>query len=205
MPRRLAGKKPKDSMIETPIAAPPAEPPPEGGHPRLHQLMHWLVGLRGSPEAIARGIAIGLFVAFTPTIGLQLILAAALATLLGASRAAAIVPVWITNPVTIPPIYGFTYMVGSWFFPGPPANRMAEVLSGLVTRLRKLEFWDIIDQVRAVMALGRDIFIPLWIGGVVVGLTVALVVYFPAVVVVRRSREFMRRHRPHFLRHHDNE
>jgi uncharacterized protein len=192
-------------MEISPSPSPPPESAPVHAHPRVHMVMHWLVGLRGSPEAIARGIAIGLFVAFTPTIGVQLILAAALATLLGASRAAALVPVWITNPVTIPPIYGFTYMVGSWFFPGPPANRVAEVMRGLGGKLRKLEIWDVADQVRAMIALGRDIFIPLWIGGIVVGLCVALTVYFPAVVVVRRSREFMRRHRPAFLRHHDHD
>jgi uncharacterized protein len=190
-------------------AAPPPSPPPEAApehaHPQVHSVIHWLVGLRGSPEAIARGLAIGLFVAFTPTIGVQLILAAFLATFFGASRAAALVPVWITNPVTIPPIYGFTYLVGSWFIPGPPAGRITEVLSGLARRLRKLEFWDIIDQVRAVMALGREIFLPLWIGGVVVGLLAALTIYFPAVVVVRRSREFMHRHRPAFLRHHEHD
>jgi hypothetical protein len=137
--RAVRAGRPEDSWKQRRTPSPPPEMAPEHAHPRVHSVMHWLVGLRGSPEAIARGLAIGLFVAFTPTIGVQLILAAALATLLGASRAAALVPVWITNPVTIPPIYGFTYMVGSWFFPGPPANRMAEVLSGLGARLRKLE------------------------------------------------------------------
>jgi len=56
-------------------------------------------------NAVARGLALGLFIAFTPTIPFQMLLAATGAFLLKADLPAAIVGVWVTNPLTAVPIY----------------------------------------------------------------------------------------------------
>lgn len=76
-----------------------------------------IVALPGAPHAIALGAAIGTFIAFTPTLGLQLVLAAALAYLCRASAPAALAAVWITNPLTAAPIYAATYQLGSHLYP----------------------------------------------------------------------------------------
>lgn len=62
-------------------------------------------------------MAVGGFVVFSPTFGFQMIGAALLATLLRASRAAAIVSVWLTNPFTALPIYVMTYRAGRLLVP----------------------------------------------------------------------------------------
>ena len=67
---------------------------------RAFRILRSVVRLRGSPRAIAGGLAIGVFVAFMPTRGFQMLFAAFLATLFGANRPAAVLPVWITNPAT---------------------------------------------------------------------------------------------------------
>lgn len=65
--------------------------------------------LRGEPREIALGFALGVFIAFSPTIGVQMVLAIFLAALLKWSKLAVAVAVWISNPLTAPFIYGVTY------------------------------------------------------------------------------------------------
>ena len=153
---------------------------------KLLLVLHWLVSLRGSPEAIARGVAIEFFVAFTPTIGFQLIAAAFLSTLFNANRLAAVLPVWITNPATMPFVFAFTYWVGRFFWPGPPVSEVTRVLYRTVRKLGTLDFWEICDQFVVFTAFSRDIFIPLIIGGILVGATTGTVAYFLSVTTLRR-------------------
>lgn len=72
----------------------------------------------GAPGEIAGGMALGLFIALLPIMGLQLPLALVLAELFRRlthfrlSRVAAAAGVWINNPVTAAPVYGLCYLVG---------------------------------------------------------------------------------------------
>lgn len=56
-------------------------------------------------NTVATGLALGLFIAFTPTIPFQMALAATGAFLLKLNLPAAVVGVWVTNPLTAVPIY----------------------------------------------------------------------------------------------------
>ena len=62
---------------------------------RLRPILRWVIKLRSSPKAIAGGLGLGTFIAFTPTMGVQLILAVVVATFLNLNRPAAMIPVWI--------------------------------------------------------------------------------------------------------------
>lgn len=123
-----------------------------------------LVRLRGSPEAIALGLALGMSVAFTPTIGFQIVIAAALATIFKVSRPAAVAAVWITNPATIPPVYAFTYWVGSLLYAGPSVRKVYGILMGIVGRLGRCDTWEMYGHMEVLVALSRDILVPLWLG-----------------------------------------
>jgi uncharacterized protein (DUF2062 family) len=161
------------------------------------RVLRWLLMLRGSPAAIARGAAIGVFLAFTPLLGVQMICAVLLATFCNANRIIAAAAVWITNPVTIPPIYALCYWVGSRVWPGPPAAHVRQVLGRTVAGLAHLDAWEVYDQFLAFIGIGRDILIPLTIGGVVVGTAAAIPAYFVVLVAVQRVR---RLHWPHLRR-----
>lgn len=78
----------------------------------------WLLRYRGSPHQVALGFAVGLFVALTPTVGVQMILGALIAHLLRANRALPVALAWISNPFTMGPIYYFNYRVGALLLPG---------------------------------------------------------------------------------------
>ena len=69
-------------------------------------IVHKVLRLDDTPHRIALGVAIGFFVTWTPTIGIQMILVVALATLLKANKLVGVPFVWISNPFTIVPIYG---------------------------------------------------------------------------------------------------
>ena len=70
------------------------------------------VRLRGLPEEIAKGVALGIFIGMTPTFGFQMAIALLFAYLLRENRLAAILGVWVTNPVTAPVIYAVEYEMG---------------------------------------------------------------------------------------------
>ena len=79
---------------------------------KLGPLFGAIVRSNDSPRQIAAGVALGVFIAFTPTVGVQTILALIVATWLRVSRIPAAIMVYITNPVTILPIYTGCYVVG---------------------------------------------------------------------------------------------
>jgi uncharacterized protein (DUF2062 family) len=154
----------------------------------LARFLRWLVLLRGSPEAIAGGVAIGIFVAFTPTVGLQILLATGLATLLGASRPAAILFTTITSPPTFVPVYAFTYWVGSFFWSGPPVAEVSATLGALLARMATFHWSEIAEPVRLAAAMTREALVPFWIGGVLVGSLGAGIAYPVTLRGVRFSR-----------------
>jgi hypothetical protein len=81
-----------------------------------------LMRLQDSPHRIARGIALGLFIGMSPTFGVQMALAFFAALLLSENKLAAVIGVWVTNPLTAPFIYGLEYETGRILMglPHPP-------------------------------------------------------------------------------------
>jgi uncharacterized protein (DUF2062 family) len=140
-----------------------------------------------------------MLVAFTPTIGFQTVLALAVATFLNANRPISIPPTWITNPVTAPPIYAFTYYVGSFFWPGPEPATFAKILREAFRELEELDFFALRSQFGVFIDLGVDIFVPMTIGGLLVGGLAAAITYPLTLRAVVRLRT--RERRPRKKRH----
>lgn len=67
---------------------------------------------RPTRHGIAGGLAVGVFVAMTPTIGIQMVLACLAAYFLRVNIPIAIAACWITNPATIPIIYPLQFQLG---------------------------------------------------------------------------------------------
>ena len=132
-------------------------------------------------------MAIGVFVAFTPLMGVQMLIALLLATLTYSNRPAAAAAVWITNPFTAIPIYVMTYRIGRYFTPNYPVINLRKRLTAVVVD-EQGEWLDLARQMREVAALGTEILIPLTLGGFIVGLGLAVVAYFATRSMVKLAR-----------------
>ena len=145
-----------------------------------------MVASNDSPRQIGAGAALGVFIAFTPTMGIQTVLAILLATLFRVSRIPAIVTVYITNVFTAIPIYGACYWVGaqaSRFLGMPVASHEAfEQFKAAILVGSDLgwlaHIWHVCETFGR---FGFTIAVPLWVGGILVGLAGGAVCY-PVVV-----------------------
>lgn len=140
------------------------------------------------PHRLALGIAVGMFVTFMPAIGLQMLLSVFIAWLLRANKLVGVPLVWLSNPVTIVPIYYPCYLLGCKLM-GTAAVRddwaklekswQAIQADSTATWWNKVEFgWQSI----------LDVLWPLSIGCVVVGLTAAILSYYVSLFAIRSYR-----------------
>jgi len=163
----------------------------------LHHILH----VDDTPHRIALGAAVGIFVAWTPTFGLQTVLAIALAAILRANKAVVIPMAWVTNPLTNPAIYGFSYLVGHFLLTGNwsvDPQIKAQIL-GLMKETTRLDIWDASFWSR-LMDVTMEIGLELWVGSCVVGLLVTLITY-PLIykAVIRYRKHKMRKESQHRL------
>jgi len=103
---------------------------------RLHDPNLWHLNRR----SVAGGFALGLFFAFMP-IPFQMLAAAALAIWLRVHLPISVVSVWVSNPVTMAPLFYFAYRVGLFVTGGGPL-RETQPEWGLDTVAQRLsEIW----------------------------------------------------------------
>jgi uncharacterized protein (DUF2062 family) len=140
------------------------------------------------PHRLALGIAIGMFVTFTPLIGFQMMLSFFLAWLLGANKLVGVPLVWISNPFTIVPIYYPCYQLGCMFLGVPVVSeewrQLGEQWRQLIndpatTGRAKIQFWW--DGV-------LDFLGPLWVGCLVVATVFGVLSYYGSLIAIRSYR-----------------
>ena len=127
-------------------------------------------------------MAIGLFVAISPYLGLHLIMVVLLAWILRANKAAALAMVWVSNPATFLPIYLPSYWLGAWMLglPDKDAKWWEELRSPPV------EGWW--NHVTFEWHKLMEVFWPLVVGTTIVGLVLAACSYYATVWMVRAYR-----------------
>jgi len=141
---------------------------------RLYYLK--VVRLGDTPENIAKGMALGLFIGMTPTMGFQMPIALAAAALLRQNKISSLLGVWITNPLTAPAIYFFNYKVGAFAMQTKVDFPHNATLCNL-------------------LSMGSNIVIPIWVGGVVTGVVSGGLGYFVtlrSVRIYRAKRDYIR-------------
>lgn len=142
--------------------------------PRM--LLRTILQLDDTPHAIALGTAIGMWIGMTPTVGIQmgLVMLVAFLTrpLFRFNVMAAIVTVYISNPITMIPIYWFNYEVGSLFIEGMVTR---DQFSGVMKSEKIQDSWT------AALTLVYDLGWPLVIGSLVVA-TVCSVITYPSML-----------------------
>jgi uncharacterized protein (DUF2062 family) len=150
---------------------------PGTGWKRRFRLLHLrILRLRGEPEEVAGGMAIGVAIGLTPTVPLHLVLGVFIAFLLGKSKLAAALGGQVANPFFLPFIYILDYGVG----------RAITGASG--PSLVSADF-----SASYVLNLGWEIYYPLLAGGIVVGSLAVIPTYLMTKKIVLLYRERRRK------------
>lgn len=135
--------------------------------------------LAGSPHAIALGVAIGVFSAFTPLLGLHILIALAIALPLGANLIAAALGTAFANPLTIPFIWASSYKLGRMLIGGAHFRGGGDLPHNFAER-SLYAIWPVIK--------------PMLVGAVPLGLVTAAIFYV-LVFFATRGFQAMRRER----------
>ena len=148
-----------------------------------------ILRLTASPHAVAAGLAVGVFSAFTPFFGFHLIIAIVLAYVLAGNIAAAALGTTLANPLTLPFIWGSTFELGRFIMNGSIDDAPPIHLGRALETMRFDEIWP-------------PLLKPMLFGSTILGAAFAVVVYFVtrfAVSAFRRRRieRLAEKHRLH--------
>ena len=165
-----------------------------------------LLHIDDTPHRLALGIALGLFIAWTPTLGVQMLLVLLLAPAFRANVAVGLPTVWISNPITMAPLYFANFWVGQkivQLFSDRPQlhyNQVVEKLThyqsvgNIFSQIDEAQFWHkVIDFL---WQFGLE----LWVGSLLVGLIVAIPGYFASYKLIVWYRTHTPRGRLHVLK-----
>lgn len=133
------------------------------------------IKLKGAPCEIALGFALGLLIGMTPFFGMHFFSSILLASLLGWSKIGAMVGVNITNVVTAPLIYPINYWVGV-------------KLTGFSKEIDRSTALKIVDML-ALLQQSPLILVDLSIGGIILGIPLAVGGYFFASRMICLNRK----------------
>jgi len=131
-----------------------------------------------STHEIAAGLAIGVFVGFTPLVGIQTLLILILVLIIPfANKIAAYLSSWVMNQFTIVPIYLMDYWIGTFFY-SPKKNFQYSEIKQMIIKLNVSWFLD----------FGKDIYVPMLIGGIISGLISAFLTYCLSHYIIQKRR-----------------
>ncbi len=141
----------------------------------FNRLYSRFLRIRGTPKDISLGLALGIFIGFSPTFGIQIVIAVFFASVLKWSKLAAVLGVQITNPLTAPFIYTLTYSLGAWIIGSEKTLKLSSLKS----------LGALIDMIYNAPL----IFSALTLGGVMVGLPLSITVYLTVFWFTNRYQE----------------
>jgi len=144
----------------------------------LHRHSLKLLAIRDTPNAIAGGVAIGVFFGFTPLFGLKTVLSVGVAWMFGCNLLAAAISVQLHDIVLpfMPFVFDLEYRIGHWFLSKP--HEWPGALRHAHLGPRAWRSWT------TYVSLGE----PLLVGSAVCGLPVALGFFFVTKFIVARHQ-----------------
>lgn len=110
-------------------------------------------------HSVSGAVAVGLFWALIP-LPVQTLMGAACAIYFRVNLPMTLMLVWLTNPITIPPVFYLCYELGSWLVPGWSIDS---------------EFHLSLDWI---MESTTELFAPTLLGGLIIGSTLSVIGYF---------------------------
>lgn len=131
-----------------------------------------ILGFNEPSDRLALAFAIGIFIAFTPTVGLHTVSAFFLAWAFRLNKAVTFSGTLICNPYTAIPIYGFCLWFGS---------KLLGQKIGIAIDWKNLSFLNLWSEL-------KPLLLPIFLGTMVLGIVAAIISYFLIHYLIKRYR-----------------
>ncbi|MFQ5738514.1 MAG: DUF2062 domain-containing protein [Acidobacteriota bacterium] len=144
----------------------------------LRRTTRFLLGIPDAPEQTAFAFALGVFLGFSPLLGLHTALGLALAVVLRLNKIAVLVGIYLNNPWIIVPFYGFATWLGLKLTGLPEGVSLPAMGAGDIWTA---EFWRW-------LASQWRLLIPAFVGSMVLCTLLSLIAYPVALYFIRKYR-----------------
>lgn len=159
----------------------------------MSYMHHRLARIPGSSYAIAAGFACGASVSFTPFIGFHFIMAGLLAWVLRANILTSAMGTVVGNPWTFPFIWIAVYHTGAWLLGWDATDNLVVQVQNMLGSLTFSQVFR--DPAGSLGPFLHEIFLPMFIGGMLIGVIVWFVSYWLLYGAVKRykHKRFLKR------------
>ena len=159
-----------------------------------------------TPHKISLGMSCGIFASFTPLFGLHFLIAGFLSYLLRANVLASLIGTFVGNPITFPIITVFNLKLGEWILGSSEhssgdGGKIFEGFLDFIFLIYKSFFTEGSigeNNVPRINEFLNGVFIPYSLGGLILGIFIAVVSYFllrPLVATYQKKRSALREKR----------
>ncbi|MBV0913268.1 DUF2062 domain-containing protein [Anianabacter salinae] len=176
---------------------------PKGGWGRAASyIMHRLRRLPDPPHKIARGIAAGVFVSFSPFFGFHFVYAALVALIIQGNMLAALMATFVGNPLTFPIIATISLEIGTFLLDSPNPLHIHNVVFAFSRAA--LDLWQNLIALftdrdadwTSLAIFYRNVFLPYLVGGFFPGVITGYIFFrisVPMVTAYQKIRDKKRR------------
>tara|TARA_B100000941_G_scaffold50731_1_gene32297 strand:- start:166 stop:804 length:639 start_codon:yes stop_codon:yes gene_type:complete len=156
-----------------------------------------------TPHKISLGMSCGIFASFTPLFGLHFLIAGLLSYVLRANVLASLIGTFIGNPITFPIITVFNLKLGEWIlgsneYSSGDGGKIFEGFLDFIFLIYKSLFTEGSIGENSVPRMNEflyGVFIPYSLGGLILGISVAIISYFllrPLVSTYKKKRDSLK-------------
>jgi len=138
-----------------------------------------LFRLKGKPEYVARGFALGSFVGMMPIPGFQMLVSLGIASIIKVHKTAAVIGVFNTNIATGAFVFAFNYWLG-------------KTLLGLSPNF---SFPDAIGFgfIKIILSAGSDVYVSMVVGGLITGFLSWIVGYYGVLYILNKKQKLIKK------------
>ena len=159
-----------------------------------------------TPHKISLGMSCGIFASFTPLFGLHFLIAGLLSYVLRANVLASLIGTFIGNPITFPIITVFNLKLGEWIlgsneYSSGDGGKIFEGFLDFIFLIYKSLFTEGLIGENSVPRMNEflyGVFIPYSIGGLILGISIAIISYLllrPLVSTYQKKRDSLKARR----------
>ena len=156
-----------------------------------------------TPHKISLGMSCGIFASFTPLFGLHFLIAGLLSYVLRANVLASLIGTFVGNPITFPIITVFNLKLGEWIlgsseYSSDDGGKIFEGFLDFIFLIYKSFFTEGSIGENSVPRMNEflyGVFIPYSLGGLLLGVFIAVISYFllrPLVSTYQKKRDALK-------------